>query len=192
MHTASSMVAALLQLLVANVLTDCFVLCNCGAILLQSTDHRHQCCLPADVGASSVVNLSITMPMIRRDSLGGSAFFNHVNGCLSAQPAFSLLLQRSGHRWTAELVMSLCTWKTTFSPSFICGATRQRQFRTDRTRVADGRAVLLLLCCWPSGARGLLLWLLLLLELVVVLLVVLKGWASSCNLLSKDHLLLSV
>ena len=32
----------------------------------------------------------------------------------------------------------------------------------------------LLLCCWPSGARGLLLWLLLLLlELVVVVLAVL-------------------
>ena len=29
------------------------------------------------------------------------------------------------------------------------------------------------LCCWPSGARGLLLWLLLLLELVVVVLAVL-------------------
>ena len=31
----------------------------------------------------------------------------------------------------------------------------------------------LLLCCWPSGARGLLPWLLLLLELLVVLLAVL-------------------
>ena len=33
--------------------------------------------------------------------------------------------------------------------------------------------MLLLLCSWPSGARGHLLWLLLLLELLVVLLAVL-------------------
>ena len=33
--------------------------------------------------------------------------------------------------------------------------------------------MLLLPCCWPSGARGPLLWLLLLLELLVVLLAVL-------------------
>ena len=119
------------------------------------------------------MNLSITMTMIRRDSLGGSAFINHVNGGLSAQPAMSLLFQRSRHRHTPELAMSFCTWITAFSPPFICGATRQRQFRTDRARVAGGRAVLLLLCCWPSGARGLLLWLLLLLELLVVVLAVL-------------------
>ena len=50
---------------------------------------------------------------------------------------------------------------------------RQRRIRSDRVRVADGRAVLLLLCCWPSGARGPLLWLLLLQELLVVLLAVL-------------------
>ena len=42
-HAASSMVAALLQLLVANVLTNCFVLCNCGAILLQSTGTTAAC-----------------------------------------------------------------------------------------------------------------------------------------------------
>ena len=45
-HAASSMVAVLWQLLVANVLTNCFVI------------HRLHCCLPADVGASSIVNLS--------------------------------------------------------------------------------------------------------------------------------------
>ena len=52
--------------------------------------------------------------------------------------------------------------------------TFQLRTRSDRVRVAGGRAVLqLLLCCWPSGARGHLLWLLLLLELLVVLLAVL-------------------
>ena len=105
-HAASSMVVALLQLLVAVVLTNCFVLCNCGATLLQSTGTNAQCCLPADVGALSVVNLSITMPMVRRNSLGESAFINHVNGGLSAQPAMSLLFQRSRHRHTPELAMS--------------------------------------------------------------------------------------
>ena len=42
-HAASSMVAALLQLLVANVLTNCFVLCNCGATLLQFTGTNAAC-----------------------------------------------------------------------------------------------------------------------------------------------------
>ena len=111
-HAASSMVAVLWQLLVANVLTNCFVI------------HRHQCCLPADVGASSVVNLSITMRMTRQDSLGGSAFIKYANVGLSAQPATSLLFQRSGHRRAPEPAMSFCTWRTAFSPSFICGATR--------------------------------------------------------------------
>ena len=51
-HAASSMVAALLQLLVANVLTDCFMLCNCGATLHQSTGtnaacQRHWCLRPS-------------------------------------------------------------------------------------------------------------------------------------------------
>ena len=47
--------------------------------------------------------------------------------------------------------------------------------------------MLLLLCCWPSGARGPLLWLLLLLELLVVLLAVrLTMWpADPPNALKK-------
>ena len=42
-HAASSMVAALLQLLVANVLTECFMLCNSGATLHQSTGTNAAC-----------------------------------------------------------------------------------------------------------------------------------------------------
>ena len=51
-QAASSMVAALLLLLVANVLTDCFMLQICGATLQQSTGtnaacQRHWCLRPS-------------------------------------------------------------------------------------------------------------------------------------------------
>ena len=97
----------------------------------------------------------------------------YVKGGLPAQPAKSLLLQRSKHRRHSEMAYVFFTWRMTFSRSSKCCATRQRRLRINRARVAGGRAVLLLLCCWPSGARGLLLWLLLLLELLVVVLAVL-------------------
>ena len=136
--------------------------------------HMQQCCLPADDGASPVVKLPITMCMMRQESLGRSAFVTYVNGGLPAQPAMSLLLQCSTHRQDSELAYLFCTWRKASSRSSISCATRQRRLWIDRARVAGGRAVLqLLLCCWPSGARGLLLWLLLLLELLVVLLAVL-------------------
>ena len=134
----------------------------------------HQCCLPADISARTRDELSpIAMFMMRRDSLDEYAFIRKANGGLHGQAAMSLLLQCSRPRRHTELAYLFFTWRMNFSRSSICGATRQRQFRTDRARVAGGRAVLLLLCCWPSGARGLLLWLLLLLELVVLVLAVL-------------------
>ena len=111
--------------------------------------------------------------MMRQESLGKSAFVTNVNGGLPAQPAMSLLLQCSTHRQDSELAYLFCTWRMASSRSSISCATRQRRTRSDRVRVADGRAVQLLLRCWPSGARGPLLWLLLLLELLVVLLAVL-------------------
>ena len=119
------------------------------------------------------MKLSITMCMMRQESLDGSAFIKYVNGGLPAQPAKSLLLQRSRRRRHSELAYAFLTWRMASSRSSIWCATRQRRIRSDRTRVAGGRAVLVLLCCWPSGARGPLLWLLLLLELLVVLLAVL-------------------
>ena len=89
------------------------------------------------------------------------------------QPALGLLLQGSTNGLHSELTYVFGTWRISSSGSSIWCAIRQRRIRGDRTRVAGGRAVLLLLCCWPSGARGPLLWLLLLLELLVVLLAVL-------------------
>ena len=119
------------------------------------------------------MNSSVMVFMVGHNSLDGLAFVYNVNDGLPAQPALSLLLQRSRHRRHTELAYVFFTWRMASSRSSICGATRQRHLRTDRARAAGGRAVLLLLCCWPSGARGLLLWLLLLLELVVVMLAVL-------------------
>jgi len=84
-----------------------------------------------------------------------------------------LLLQGSTNGLHSELTYVFGTWRISSSRSSICCAGRRRRLRSDRARVAGGRAVQLLLSCWPSGARGLLLWLLLLLELLVVVLAVL-------------------
>jgi len=87
----------------------------------------------------------------------------------NGQPAMGLLLQGSTSGLHLELAYVFGTWRISSSRSSIWCADCQRRLRSDRARVAGGRAVLLLLGCWPIGARGLLLWLLLLLELLVVL-----------------------
>ena len=135
--------------------------------------HRHQCCLPAALVLAPVVNSSVMVFTMGHNSLDGLAFVYNVNDGLPAQPALSLLLQRSRRRRHSELAYAFLTWRMASSRSSISCATRQRRLRIDRARVAGGRAVLLLLCCWPSGARGHLLCLLLLLELLVVVLAVL-------------------
>ena len=170
-HAASSMVAALLQLLVANVLTDCFMLCNCGAKLHQSACNNAAC--QQALVLAGMTNLPIVLRRMRHDSLGESIHKRDVNDGQHGQPAMGLLLQVSRHRRHSELAYVFFTWRMASSRCSIWCATRQRRLRSDRTRVAGGRAVLLLLCCWPSGARGPLLGLLLLLELLVVLLAVL-------------------
>ena len=119
------------------------------------------------------MNSSVVLVMIGHNQLDGLALVCNANGGLPAQPALSLLLQRSRRRRHSELAYAFLTWRMASSRSSISCATGQRRLQIDRARVAGGRAELLLLCCWPSGARGHLLWLLLLLELLVVLLVVL-------------------
>ena len=56
--------------------------------------------------------------------------------------------------------------------NWLCGTSAAASKRPNRSCRRTSCAALLL-CRWPSGARGLLLWLLLLLELLVVLLAVL-------------------
>ena len=168
---ASSPAAALLQLLVVDVLNICNLLCICGAMLQQSTGTNAAC--QQTLVLASMTNLPIVMRRMRHDSLGESILARNVNGALHGQAALGLLQQCSRHRRHSELAYVFFTWRMTFSSSSFCCATRQRRLRTDRARVAGGRAVLLLLCCWPIGARELLLRLLLLLELLVVLLAVL-------------------
>ena len=50
-----------------------------------------------------VVNSSVVVLMIGHNSLDGLAFICNINGGMSAQPALSLLLQRSRHRRHTEL-----------------------------------------------------------------------------------------
>ena len=64
---------------------------SCCAIMAQlCTNSQAQCCLPAHDGASFVVNLSIMMLMIQRDSLSGLAFINNVNSGLPAHASPAL------------------------------------------------------------------------------------------------------
>ena len=165
------MVAALLLLLVVDVLNVCNLLCIYGAMLQHSTGTNAAC--QQALVLAAMTNSPIMVRRMRQRSLGESTFKRNVNAALPAQPALGLLQQCSRQRRHSEKAYVFGTWRISSSRSSICCATRQRRIRSDRVRVADGRAVLLLLCCWPSGARGLLLWLLLLLELLVVLLAVL-------------------
>ena len=123
---ALSTAVALLQLLVVRVLNISFVLCKCGANL--ASVHKHQCCLPAAIGAASVVNVPVVMLTTGLNSLVSLAFIHNVNGGLPGQPAMSLLLQRSEHRRPTESANLFFTWRTAFSPSSICCAKRQRRF----------------------------------------------------------------
>ena len=165
------MVAAVLQLLVAHVLTDCFVHCICGATWHQSTG-TNAACQQALVPAA-ITNSPFMLRRMRQYSLGESTVQRDANAAQLGQPALGLLLQGSTSWLHSELTYVFGTWRISSSRSSIRCAGRQRRTRSDRVRVADGRAVQLLLRCWPSGARGPLLWLLLLLELLVVLLAVL-------------------
>ena len=123
---ALSTAVALLQLLVVRVLNISFVLCKCGANL--ASVHKHQCCLPAAIGAASVVNVPVVMLTTGLNSLVSLAFIHNVNGGLPGQPAMRLLLQRSEHRRPTESANLFFTWRTAFSPSSICCAKRQRRF----------------------------------------------------------------
>ena len=123
---------------------------------------------------AGMTNLPIVLRRMRHDSLGESIHKRNVNGGQLGQPAMGLLLQASRHRRHSEVAYVFGTWRISSSRSSICCAGRRRRLRSDRARVAGGRAVQLLLSRWPSGARVLLLWLLLLLELVVVVLAVLR------------------
>ena len=169
MDAASSTAVALLLLLVVVVLHVCNLLWIYGA-MLQDSAVTNAACQQALVLAA-MTKLHIVMRVMRHDSPAEPNINRNVNGGNIGQPAMGMLLQGSTDRLHSEMTHVFGTWKISNSRCSIWCATRQRRTRSDRDRVAGGRAVLqLLLCCWPSGARGHLLWLLLLLELLVVVL----------------------
>ena len=55
--------------------------------------------------------------MLGHNQLDGFALVCNVNGCLPAQPALSLLLQRSTRRLLSELAYVFCTWRSSSSRS---------------------------------------------------------------------------
>ena len=93
---ASSPAAALLQLLVVDVLNICNLLCICGAMLQQSTGTNAAC--QQALVLAAMTNLPIMMRRMRHGSLGESTFKRNVNSALLAQPALGLLLQCSRQR----------------------------------------------------------------------------------------------
>ena len=103
------MVAALLLLLVANVLTDCFLLQICGATLQQSTGTNAAC--QQALVLAAMTNSPIMVRRMRQRSLGESTFKHNVNAAQPAQPALSLLLQRSTQRLHSELAYVFGTWR---------------------------------------------------------------------------------
>ena len=103
------MVAALLLLLVANVLTDFFMLWISGATLHQSTGTNAAC--QQALVLAAMTNSPIMVRRMRQRSLGESTIKRNVNAALPAQPALSLLLQRSAQRLHSELAYVFGTWR---------------------------------------------------------------------------------
>jgi len=64
------------------------------------------------------------------------------------------LHQRVWRARPPDLADVSCTWRTASSRSSVRCADRRRRLRAARTSGAGRRAVLPLLCCWPSGARA--------------------------------------
>ena len=101
------MVAALLLLLVANVLTDFFMLWICGATLHQSTGTNAAC--QQALVLAAMTNSPIMVRRMRQCSLGESTFKRNVNAALLAQPALGLLQQCSRQRRHSEKAYVFCT-----------------------------------------------------------------------------------
>ena len=109
------MVAALLLLLVVDVLNVCNLLCISGAMLQHSTGTNTAC--QQALVLAAMTNLHIVMSMMRHDSLAESNLKRNVNGGQHWQPALSLLLQRSTRRLLSEVAYVFGTWRISSSRS---------------------------------------------------------------------------
>eukprot|EP00964_Phaeocystis_antarctica_P107448 scaffold72168_cov55-Phaeocystis_antarctica.AAC.3 len=66
----------------------------------------------------------------------------------------TLLLKNMWRAWSSELASLFYMWRTASSRSFSRCADRWCRLRAAGMSGAGRRAVLLLRCCWPSGARA--------------------------------------
>ena len=114
-QAASSMVAALLLLLVANVLTDFFMLWICGATLHQSTGTNAAC--QQALVLAAITNSPFMLRRMRQYSLGESTVERDANAAPLAQPALGLLLQGSTSWLHSELTYVFGTWRISSSSS---------------------------------------------------------------------------
>ena len=139
-----------------------------------ATLHRHQCCLPAGIGACSHDELA------NRAARHAARLAGRVE-CQAQRPWWPMWtativpaaagLDESAAYGTGLRVLHVENGLLEILNSRCDAYAAIQKWQSNRRRQMSYAAAAA--CCWPSGARGLLLWLLLLLELVVVVLAVL-------------------
>ena len=102
----------------------------------------------------SIMNSSITVHLARASSLDVLVLVGEVRMQAVLHTDGILLLKNMWRAWSSELASLFYMWSTTSSRSFSRCADRRRQLRAAGMSGAGGRAVLLLPCCWPSGASA--------------------------------------
>jgi hypothetical protein len=105
------------------------------------------CCL-------SILNSSFVVHLAQPSSLDALVLVGEVGVQAGLHSNGTLLHKDMWRAWSSELASLFYTWRTASSRSFSRCADRQRRLRAAETSGAGRRAVLPLLCRWPSGARA--------------------------------------
>ena len=102
----------------------------------------------------SITNSFITAHLARASSFDVLVLVGEVRMQAVLHTDGILLLKNMRRVWSSELASLFYMWKTASSRSFSRCADRRRRLRAAGMSGAGRRAVLLLLCCWPSGASA--------------------------------------
>ena len=102
----------------------------------------------------SIVNSPITVHVAQASSLDVLVLVGEVGMQAGLQSNGTLLLKNMWRAWSSELASLFYMWRTVSSRSFSRCADRWCRLRAAGMSGAGRRAVLLLRCCWPSGARA--------------------------------------
>ena len=102
----------------------------------------------------SITNSFITAHLARASSFDVLVLVGEVRMQAVLHTDGILLLKNMRRVWSSELASLFYMWRTASSRSFSRCADRRRRLRAAGMSGAGRRAVLLLLCCWPSGASA--------------------------------------